>query len=163
LSLLVLFNVPNVRAADPFPGNPSDHPLLGSGLGLGDMTNTQTSTTQLAQNYLSRNIPVCAVMVDSPWETYFNTFVPDSKSLRHLFGDDHRAPRTGRSGHLRATAWINTDSPDYTTVKTNNYIVNPNSRERNVVEGQPASISIILTRRPRPGQYKDGQRAQHGP
>jgi len=61
LSLLVLFNVPNVRAARSVSGKPSDHPYWALGPWVWeDMTNTQTSTTQLAQNYLSRNIPVCA-------------------------------------------------------------------------------------------------------
>ena len=128
LSLLVLFNVPNVRAADPFPGNPPITPYWALGPWVWeDMTNTQTSTTQLVQNYLSRNIPVSGVMVDSPWETYFNTFVPDQSRYATFSAMITALHAQGVRVICWATAWINTDSPDYTTVKTNNYIVNPNS------------------------------------
>jgi hypothetical protein len=37
---------------------------------------TQTSTVQLVNDYTTTNIPVCGVIVDGPWETTFNTFVP---------------------------------------------------------------------------------------
>ncbi len=128
LFLLALFNVSNVRAADPFPGNPPITPYWALGPWVWeDMTNTQTSTTQLVQNYLSRNIPVCGVMVDSPWETYYNTFVPDASRYATFSAMITALHAQGVRVICWATAWINNDSPDYATVKTDKYVVNPNS------------------------------------
>ncbi len=67
----LLFAARTAPAADPFPGNPPVTPFWALGHWVWeDTTNTQASTLQLAHDYASRNIPVAAVIVDSPWETH---------------------------------------------------------------------------------------------
>jgi len=52
-----------------------------------DEENTQQATWDLVQGYLQRDIPVGAVIIDSPWQTNYNTFefdrdrYPDPKKL----------------------------------------------------------------------------------
>ncbi|MCH8063269.1 MAG: carbohydrate-binding protein, partial [Chloroflexi bacterium] len=88
-----------------------------------DNTNTQTSTTSLVDGYLSRDIPVGAVIVDSPWETRYNTFVwdsgryPDPQSMI----DEFHAQ--GVRVILWITGFVNNDSPDYDFVKSQGYAV----------------------------------------
>jgi len=44
-----------------------------------DNINTQESTWELVKGYLDRNIPVGGVIIDSPWQTGYNTFEFDSE------------------------------------------------------------------------------------
>lgn len=52
---------------------------------------TQQSAQQLVDDYLARNIPVGAIIIDSPWETDYNTFewdnslYPDPKGMVEYF------------------------------------------------------------------------------
>jgi hypothetical protein len=112
--------------ADLFPGNPPITPYWALGHWVWeDMQNTQTSTTQLVSDYTTRNIPVCGVIVDSPWETTYNTFVPATSrypNFTQMIADFHKA---GVGTIAWAVAYINTDSPDYASVKSNGYVVDP--------------------------------------
>ena len=47
-----------------------------------DATNTDSSTLALINGYLNRDIPVGAVIIDSPWETEYNTFVFDTSRYK---------------------------------------------------------------------------------
>lgn len=42
---------------------------------------TTQSATQITNDYLAHDIPVGAIIIDSPWETGYNTFVVDEDSL----------------------------------------------------------------------------------
>jgi len=112
--------------ADLFPGNPPITPYWALGHWVWeDMQNTQTSTTQLVSDYTTRNIPVCGVIVDSPWETTFNTFVPATSrypNFAQMIADFHNA---GVGTIAWAVAYVDTDSPDYASVKSNGYVVDP--------------------------------------
>jgi alpha-glucosidase (family GH31 glycosyl hydrolase) len=86
-----------------------------------DNTNTQESTVALVQGYLERDIPTGAVIVDSPWSTYENSFewdperYPDAEGMIAGFHD------LGVRVVLWVTGFINRDSPDYETVKTEGF------------------------------------------
>jgi len=115
-----------VLAADLFPGNPPITPYWALGHWVWEDTqNTQASTVKLVRDYTTRNIPVCGVIVDSPWETAFNTFVPATSrypNFAQMIADFHKA---GVGVIAWAVAYVNPDSPDYASVKSNGYIVNP--------------------------------------
>jgi hypothetical protein len=110
--------------ADLFPGNPPITPYWALGHWVWeDMQNTQTSTVQLVKDYTTNSIPVCGVIVDSPWETTFNTFVPATSrypNFAQMIADFHKA---GVGTIAWAVAYINTDSPDYASAKSNGYVV----------------------------------------
>ena len=48
-----------------------------------DSHNTDDATLSLIDGYLIRDIPVGAVIIDSPWETDYNTFVFDNGRYEH--------------------------------------------------------------------------------
>jgi alpha-glucosidase (family GH31 glycosyl hydrolase) len=86
-----------------------------------DNRNTQESTVSLVQGYLERDIPVGAVIVDSPWSTDENTFVWDPARY-----PDPQAMITGLHNLdvrviLWVTGFINNDSPDYDFVKSEGF------------------------------------------
>lgn len=61
---------------EPFPGNPPIVPRWAFEPWVWeDNTNTQASTLNLVQGYLDRQIPVGAVIDDSPWETRYNNLI----------------------------------------------------------------------------------------
>jgi hypothetical protein len=115
-----------ISAADVFPGNPPITPYWALGHWVWeDIKNTQASTVQLVKDYQSHAIPVGGVIVDSPWETKFNTFVPATgqyPDFAQMIADFHKQ---GVGVIAWMTAYINPDSPDYATVKTSGYVVNP--------------------------------------
>lgn len=74
---------------------------------------TSVSLRELVKGYQDRQIPVSGVIIDSPWETAYNTFefdlkrFPDYKKLiSELKGQDLALI-------MWATCAINTDDPDY--------------------------------------------------
>ncbi|HZL17532.1 MAG TPA: TIM-barrel domain-containing protein, partial [Polyangia bacterium] len=89
-----------------------------------DNTNTQQSTESVISGYISRQIPVGAVIVDSPWETTFNTLIWDTTR--------YPSPNAMISGFhaegVKVVMWlvaiVDTDAPQYQTVKTQGYGVN---------------------------------------
>ncbi len=71
---------PPKAQGDPFPGNPPVCPRWAFRPWVWeDNGNTQKSTLSLVRGYLERKIPVGAVIIDSPWETAYNSFVWDKK------------------------------------------------------------------------------------
>jgi alpha-glucosidase (family GH31 glycosyl hydrolase) len=89
-----------------------------------DNTNTRQSTESLITGYLSRQIPVGAVIIDSPWETTYNTLLWDTTR--------YPSPAAMISGFhaegVKVVMWlvaiVDTDAPQYQTVKTQGYGVN---------------------------------------
>jgi alpha-glucosidase (family GH31 glycosyl hydrolase) len=68
-----------VSAQEPFPGNAPITPRWAFEPWVWeDNTNTKSSTQTLVQGYQSRKIPVGAVIIDNPWETYYNTGIFDT-------------------------------------------------------------------------------------
>jgi len=75
-------------------------------------------------------------MFDSPWETYFNTFVPDQSRYATFSAMITALHAQGRSVILLGHRVDQHRQSGLYTVKTNNYIVNPNSGNGTLVEGQ---------------------------
>jgi alpha-glucosidase (family GH31 glycosyl hydrolase) len=89
-----------------------------------DNTNTRQSTESLIAGYTSRQIPVGAVIIDSPWETAFNTLAWDTTRY-----PSPQAMITGfHAQGVKVVLWlialVDTDAPQYATVKQQNYGVN---------------------------------------
>lgn len=85
---------------------------------------TEESAIALVDGYLSRDIPVGAIIIDSPWETGYNTFefdkglYPDAKAMIDYF----------HSKNVRVFLWItgviNTDVPElFDYAKSRNYFM----------------------------------------
>lgn len=74
---------------------------------------TQESAIALVDDYLAHDIPVGAIIIDSPWETSYNSFVFD----RALFPDPQGMIDYFHSRGVRVFLWmvsaINLDSPLY--------------------------------------------------
>lgn len=73
---------------------------------------TQESAIDLVDGYLERDIPVGAIIIDSPWETGYNTFEFDSK----LYSDPKAMIDYFHSKNVQVFLWItgviNTDVPE---------------------------------------------------
>lgn len=85
------------------------------------------STTQgvydLVKGYQDHRIPVDAVIIDSPWETAYNTFEVDTKrypDFRKLIADLH-------AQNIKVVMWVtsmvNTEDPEYQTARDRGYFV----------------------------------------
>jgi len=114
----------NAQQADPFAGPPPICPRWAFEPWVWeDVKNTQTSTQQLVQDYLDRNIPVGAIIVDSPWETHYNTFVWDSTRYPNpqQMIDEFRAK--GVRIIVWITGFINIDAPDFQYAIDHHYTV----------------------------------------
>jgi alpha-D-xyloside xylohydrolase len=88
---------------------------------------TQQSAVDLVDGYLSRNIPVGAIIIDSPWETGYNTLKWDPA----LFPDPQQMITTLHGKQVRVMLWIvpaiNTDvQPLYDEAKNKNYFMKLN-------------------------------------
>ncbi|MCC6157419.1 MAG: hypothetical protein IT350_05150 [Deltaproteobacteria bacterium] len=74
---------------------------------------TQQSALDHVQGYLDRDIPVGAVIIDSPWETGYNTFewdetlFPDAQAMIDEFHDE------GVRVFMWITPNVNVDSPNF--------------------------------------------------
>jgi alpha-glucosidase (family GH31 glycosyl hydrolase) len=97
-----------------------------------DDEHTAEATLELIDGYRQRDIPVGAVIIDSPWQTNYNTF-----EMAPEFGDPHEFMRGLRERNVRAIFWatgfINTVSndgpnrsisPNYQEAKTRGFFVN---------------------------------------
>ena len=73
---------------------------------------TQHSALQLVDDYLTHNIPVGAIIIDSPWETGYNTFEFDTA----LFPDAQAMVDSFHARGVKVIVWtttaINTDVPE---------------------------------------------------
>ena len=89
-----------------------------------DNTNTRQSTESLIAGYLSRQIPVGAVIIDSPWETAYNTLAWDTTrypSPQAMIAGFHAQ---GVKVVMWLVAFVDTDAPQYQTVVQQHYGVN---------------------------------------
>jgi alpha-glucosidase (family GH31 glycosyl hydrolase) len=89
-----------------------------------DNTNTRASTESLIVGYVSRQIPVGAVIIDSPWETTYNTLAWDTTRY-----PSPEAMIAGFHGEgVKVVMWLvaiaDTDAPQHQTVKAQGYGVN---------------------------------------
>ncbi len=89
-----------------------------------DNTNTRVSTEALVQGYLDRKIPFGAVLIDSPWETAYNTLLWDETRYPQPQEMIDAFHAKGIKVMLWLTALINVGTPDFDMVKTQGYGVN---------------------------------------
>lgn len=96
-----------------------------------DDINTQDSTEQLIADYTANGIPVGAVIVDSPWETNYNTFEFKTSDYPDAQGMIDDLASQGIQTVLWATGYVNLDSnheggksSNYDHVLLNGYAVN---------------------------------------
>lgn len=98
-----------------------------------DNINTEETLRELVQDYLDRDIPVGGVIIDSPWETNYNTFIFDPASYptaQQMIDDFH-------DQDIKVITWItslinvsSTDGPDhgkspnYDYAKNHGYFIN---------------------------------------
>jgi alpha-glucosidase (family GH31 glycosyl hydrolase) len=84
---------------------------------------TEESATQLVNDYLSRNIPVGAVIIDRPWQTEPNTFISDPALYPNL-GETIKA---FHEKDVRVMMWItsviNENASNYEEAKKNGYFL----------------------------------------
>ena len=89
-----------------------------------DNGNTRASIEGVVKGYTDRQIPVGAVIIDSPWETTYNTLVWDTTrypSPPAMISQFHAA---GVKVIMWTTAFVDTDADVYPTVKQRMYGVN---------------------------------------
>lgn len=106
---------------------------------------TTNSARQLSDDYLAHDIPVGAIVIDSPWETGYNTFeidetlYPNAKGMVDYF----------HSKDIRVLFWItgvvNTSSPElYQEAKSKNFFMKKNSTsEESIVDWWKGPGSLI--------------------
>ncbi len=107
---------------------------------------TTQSATQIVDDYLAHDIPVGAIIIDSPWETGYNTLVFDEDSLypgaQNMIDNFH-------SNNVKVLLWItgiiNVDvQPLYDSVAALNYFMQENaSGGPSVIEWWKGDGSII--------------------
>ncbi len=98
-----------------------------------DGGNTETHVRELVRGYRDRDIPVGAVIIDSPWETEYNTFLFDST----LYPDAQGLIADLHAQDIRVLAWITSlinarslesyskgKAPNYDLALQNKYFVN---------------------------------------
>ena len=105
---------------------------------------TQQSATALVEGYRQRDIPVGAIIIDSPWETAYNTFDWDTT----LFAEPQKMIDDFHSKGVRVLLWIvpaiNIDAlPLYTEAKDKNYFMHSNSGEAAVVKWWKGDGSLL--------------------
>jgi alpha-glucosidase (family GH31 glycosyl hydrolase) len=89
-----------------------------------DNTNTRQSTESLIAGYMSRQIPVGAVIIDSPWETTYDTLVWDTTrypSPQAMIAGFHAQ---GVKVLMWLVAFVDTDAPTHQMVRQQGYGVN---------------------------------------
>ena len=65
---------------------------------------TQHSALQLVDDYLAHNIPVGAIIIDSPWETGYNTFEWDTA----LYPNAQAMVDSFHSRNVKVIVWVTT-------------------------------------------------------
>ena len=89
-----------------------------------DNTNTRFSSEALVKGYKDRNIPVGAIIIDSPWETYYNTLKWDTSRYSNPQQMIDQFHSQGVKVIMWITGFVNNDSPDYDFVKNQGFVVN---------------------------------------
>ena len=94
-------------------GKVPDFPAFIFGHIVWEDESTSQSLRDLVKGYQDRQIPVSGVIIDSPWETAYNTFEFDTKR----FPDYQKLIAELKGQNLAVILWItsaiNTDDPDY--------------------------------------------------
>lgn len=93
---------------------------------------TQASAQQIVDDYLAHDIPVGAIIIDSPWETQYNNFTWD----KSRFQDPKAMVDYFHSKNIKVFMWIvsviDTDAhPIYDYAKTHNYFMKVGSADAN--------------------------------
>jgi alpha-glucosidase (family GH31 glycosyl hydrolase) len=89
-----------------------------------DNTNTRASAEALIKGYIDRTIPVGAVIIDSPWETAYNTLLWDTTRYPTPTAMIAGFHAQGVKVLLWITAFVDTEASDYQTAKQQKYGVN---------------------------------------
>jgi hypothetical protein len=93
-----------------------------------DATNTESSTWDLVNGYIDNNIPISAVIIDSPWElpiaSGYNTFLFDPASYSQPKSFIQQLNNKGIHVILWITGVMTTDCPLYQTALNDGYFVN---------------------------------------
>ena len=88
-----------------------------------DDESTTASVRAFVQGYQERGIPFGGVIIDSPWETAYNTFVVDPKlypNLKQMIDDLHAR---GIKVIFWVTCMVNTEDPEYEFARAHGYLV----------------------------------------
>ncbi len=96
---------------------------------------TQLSAIELVDDYLARDIPVGAIIIDSPWETGYNTLEWD----KSLFPDARAMINNFKSKNVRTLLWItgcvnNDVQPLYDSLLNANLFMKKNAANPALVE-----------------------------
>lgn len=86
-----------------------------------DNGNTQQSTLDLVEGYRSRNIPVSAVIIDSPWSTGYNNFIWDKERYPDPQAMIDQLHAEGVHVIMWMTGNVNSTSKDTVLQKSTNY------------------------------------------
>ncbi len=145
--LLIVFSVSQIVFAQP---NPPITPKWALGhVVWEDSINTQKAAQSLVRQYKENNIPVDAIIIDSPWSLSYNDFnwntdsYPEPEQMIDAFNDD------GVKVILWLTGCINISSrdvpvqksPDYDFVIENKYVVN-NGKPSNWWKGKGVHLDF---------------------
>ena len=109
---------------DGFPASatPDDAPDWIWGHWVWEDESTQDSVKDLVQGYLDRDVPVGAVVIDSPWETAYNTFVFDPQ----LYPNPRELVDWLHERGVRVVLWItsniNADSPNFPEARDRRFL-----------------------------------------
>ena len=85
---------------------------------------TRESAESLVDGYLGNDIPVSAIILDSPWETGYNTFEFDQGLYPDAAGMIDRFHGLNVRVFCWITSVINIDSPNYLEAFNNGYFIN---------------------------------------
>jgi hypothetical protein len=88
-----------------------------------DNINTQQATLDLVIGYLDRDIPVAAVIIDSPWETNYNTFQFKPNSYPEAQGLIDSLNKCGVNVILWITGCLVPESPNYNYARQSGFFV----------------------------------------
>src|SRR6188472_3326610 len=105
LAIIILTNNPLSAQTTPWPEFVFHHWIW-------EDESTQQSALQLVRDYQAHNIPVGAIIIDSPWETGYNTFEWDTS----LFPNAQAMVDSFHAQNVKVIVWIttaiNTDVPE---------------------------------------------------
>ena len=111
---------------------------------------TSQSLRQMVDGYLERDIPVSGVIIDSPWETTYNSFEFDTT----LFPDYQKLLKELKAKNIAIILWItsaiNTEDPEYQFCKEQGYFV-PGFEKYKWWKGTGGLIDLKI-----PGQWNSG-------
>ena len=84
---------------------------------------TQESITQMVEDYLALGIPVGAIIIDRPWATDSNTFVPDPERYPDLADYVGQWQASGLRVMIWATSVINEEASNFREAKDKGYFL----------------------------------------